>query len=108
MSTVHRRDIEQEYAKARRLVRAAQLHLGEPPDPDLRVEQTEVTRQIIEASGWLRKALSRLIGMPKATSKEQLALLWSVMSKVLYTWIAADNALEAFGLDDVEGPAANG
>jgi hypothetical protein len=52
----------------------------------------------------MRKSLSKLIHMPKATSKEQITLLYHVLDKVLYAWTAANNALEAFGLDDVEGP----
>jgi hypothetical protein len=104
MSTVHERDIKEQRAKSERLIKAARLHLGDPPDPDMQYEQTMLARQIIETSGWMRKALSQLIGMPKATSKEQITLLYHVLDKIIYAWTAANNALEAFGLDDVEGP----
>jgi hypothetical protein len=105
MSTVHARDIEQEFALAQRLVKAAIKQLRQRSDPRLRAEQSQAASQILEAFTWMRKSLSRLIlRMPKATSKEQLTLLWTVLDKVLYTWTAANHALEAFGLDDVEGP----
>jgi hypothetical protein len=104
MSTVHRRDIEQEFAQAHRLVKAAIRQLRQRSDPRLRAEQSQVTSQILETFKWMRRSLSKLIHMPRATSKEQITLLYHVLDKVLYAWTASNNALEGFGLDEVEGP----